>query len=321
MRLAASDQEAQRAVATIYGCFRAVVESANVDTGLGEVVVGLLRDAESADMAHGAGATVLLPLLACEAAGAAWENAVPAATCWRGLDMAAKVLDDAQDGDVGRATDPRGVAAIVNVAPVYYALSMMCLARLDGPIYADLAGRMQSTILRMAAGQHLGLLMRDGGSVEVGLRSIAEKTGSYFGLAAVLGARCATNDPAALAALEGFGTNAGIVLQLLDDLVDLRTQGPGGDLADGRRTLPILYALAVVPATQRTGLQALLDRAREDSAAEVRAREWVMRLGAESYLRAEVLRYRMRALEAGRGYAERGLAEWLSDLEEGTLNR
>lgn len=321
MRLVTEEEGPRRAVSAVYGYFRAVVEAAGIDPGLGEVVVGTLRDAESRDMAHGAGATVLLSLLACEAAGAPWENAVPAAACWRGLDTAAKVLDDALDGDVARATDARGVAAVVNVAPAYYALSMMCLARLEAPVYVDLAERMQRAILRMAAGQHIGLLLRDGGSVQTGLRSVVQKTGSSLGLAAVLGARCATADPATVAALEEFGSNAGVVLQLLDDLIDFRARGPGGDVAEGRRTLPVLYALTVSPDEERPALAALLASARDDSGAEGRAREWMVGLGAEAYLWAEVLRYRRRAHETGRGYTERGLAQWLSDLEGATLNR
>jgi heptaprenyl diphosphate synthase len=82
------------------------------------------------------------------------------------------------------------------------------------------------------------------------LRVIEQKTGSLIATSARFGALFSGADPAAVAALAGYGETIGIAFQLSDDLLDIASESaqsgktPGTDLREGVPTLPVLYALA-----------------------------------------------------------------------------
>ena len=287
-------------------------------------LVGLLAEASNRDELWQHGATALLPLLACEAAGGRADQAVPASAAWRALDMAGKVMDDVQDGDALRATGSDVVSRLIQVATGYYAMSMLCLTRLPSDVYIDASGELQRAILKMVGGQDHGSVLVGVDGVRGTLETAGATSGRLLALAAWLGARCATSEPKVIGRLSEFGLNSGILLQLLDDLVDFRAPGDEGDLAVGRRTLPVLYSLEVATASERARLEQLLRLAREDAGAESDARELMIALGAEAYMWAEIERYRLRAMGAleASGVAREGISaleRWLSGLQEGAL--
>lgn len=283
------------AATEIYRLFSTTLNTAEIDTGLAEPMTRLLHEAESAE--NVASSPTLLPLLACEAAGGDGGEALAVATAWRGLHLASKLIDDVEDGDVDRLRlGPGASARLVNLATGFYAASILCLSPLPVALYRDLTPLFHRVILRMVGGQQRELEMGEGGSVDECLTTIGEKAGTFFALGAEAGARCATKDDTVITALREFGYNAGIVVQLADDLEGFRESGPSGDLANGRRKLPVIYGLSVATASERRELEHLLDRAGKDLDAEAEARRFISGVGAEEFMALQIARYRRRAL-------------------------
>lgn len=267
----------------------------------GDYVQTLLRVLEEAQLSEQKGASLaLFPLFACQAAGGSPQRAIPVAAAWRALHIAAKLLDDVEDGALTLL--PLEPARVVNVASGFMTLANLALARLardyDERLWHSLQIEFSQTILRMAGGQdadlsHLAL------DLEHYFEIMADKSGSFFALAARAGARCATLDQSLLAQFESFGYNLGILIQIADDLVDMYQVG--GDLAGaGKRTLPVVYALTVAKGAQLEELSELLaaKRASTDVQAEAALRKLLVGLGAEMYLKVEMARYKSRALAA-----------------------
>lgn len=80
-------------------------------------------------------------------------------------------------------------------------------------------------------------------------RMLSMKTAEFFGLACELGGRLANANDAGCVALRDFGMSLGLAYQLYDDCLDLfgseKVVGKslGTDLASGKLTLPVLFAL------------------------------------------------------------------------------
>lgn len=79
---------------------------------------------------------------------------------------------------------------------------------------------------------------------------IKRKTAKLFEVATHAGATLASNNPAYLSAMLNYGSELGIAYQLIDDALDYSvssdTSGKnmGTDLAEGKPTLPLIYALS-----------------------------------------------------------------------------
>ncbi|MCE1180350.1 MAG: polyprenyl synthetase family protein [Micrococcales bacterium] len=92
---------------------------------------------------------------------------------------------------------------------------------------------------------------------------LADKTGVLIATAARYGAMFGGCPPETVAIMREYGERVGMAFQLADDLIDVSSQAdqtgktPGTDLREGKRTLPVLHALASTdPADAR--LQELL---------------------------------------------------------------
>lgn len=78
---------------------------------------------------------------------------------------------------------------------------------------------------------------------------IHRKTAKLFEIAAQLGATVSTDEEHSITALKNYGTHLGLSYQLIDDVLDY-SQSPeetgknvGQDIAEGKATLPFIYAL------------------------------------------------------------------------------
>lgn len=240
-----------------------------------------------------------LPLLTCQAVCNTPEPAIPVAAAWRTLVIAAKLLDDVEDGDVQRI-DSSAVAQpqVINLATGFFAMTSLALSKLPASVVLDLQTDFNQTILFAASGQHADLDPHADLSLEQYFEIMAAKSGACFALAARAGARCATTDATEIARYDQFGYNVGLIVQLIDDLMGLRLTGAQGDIATCQRTLPIRYAFAVASPAEHARLSDLLSHAGSDAEAERQARHLITALGAEVYLLAETARFRRRALAA-----------------------
>jgi octaprenyl-diphosphate synthase len=89
------------------------------------------------------------------------------------------------------------------------------------------------------------------------LEVIRCKTGTLFAAAAQMGAILCERSPAEVAAMADYGLTLGTAFQLVDDALDycadtqLIGKNIGNDLAEGKPTLPLIYALKMgTPAQQ-----------------------------------------------------------------------
>jgi octaprenyl-diphosphate synthase len=137
------------------------------------------------------------------------------------------------------------------------------------------------------------------------LRVIELKTARLFQAAAAVGAIAADAPEAFCAQLAQFGHSFGMAYQLIDDLLDY-TADPevsgkniGGDLAEGKPTLPLLYAMQHGTAAQSALIRDAISNGRVERIKEVL--ETVEATDAIPYTRALAEQYSASALEALNG--------------------
>lgn len=109
-------------------------------------------------------------------------------------------------------------------------------------------------------------------SEEVYFEVIRQKTAALFEACAVIGAKAGGADRQAVEAARAFGRNVGVIFQIRDDIFDYYQSADlgkptGNDMAEGKLTLPVLYAL------NNTGDTQMADLARKVKARNVSAEE------------------------------------------------
>lgn len=244
----------------------------------------------------------LLPILCCEAAGGERSQAMPIAAAWLLLYMAAKMLDDVEDGELDALSQTLSLAQAVNVATGLIFASQLALTRLqkrgvDSDLLLSLHEDFNRTALRISAGQHADLL-EEVSSLEHCFRVIATKSGEPFALACRAGASLGTDDKTQIALYSEFGYNLGVLIQIDNDFNGVWNPENRSDLATGKRTLPVVYALSVAPSDLRGQLRGLLSRAVGEPQAEEEARRIITELGALQYMMVQAQIHRKRAKEA-----------------------
>ena len=110
-------------------------------------------------------------------------------------------------------------------------------------------------------------------SEEVYFEVIRQKTAALFESCAVIGAKAGGADKQAVEAARTFGRNIGIIFQIRDDIFDYYQSADlgkptGNDMAEGKLTLPVLYALNTTGDTQMAALARKV-KARNVSAEEI----------------------------------------------------
>ena len=167
--------------------------------------------------------------------------------------------DDVLDRDTSRRHRPTawtvfGVPDAILAGDALQALALRLLAEDPHPASGAAAARLADCVVELCAGQHADTAMEQRAPDEVTLDevlSMAEaKTGALLGCACALGALYAGAGAEDVAALDGFGRQAGLAFQLIDDVIGLwgdprRTGKPAGaDLAVRKKSLPVVAALA-----------------------------------------------------------------------------
>ncbi|MGJ5753436.1 geranylgeranyl diphosphate synthase type I [Streptomyces puniciscabiei] len=167
--------------------------------------------------------------------------------------------DDVMDRDTSRRHRPTawtvfGDADAILAGDALQALALRLLAEDPHPAARPAAARLADCVVELCAGQHTDTDMEHRGPDEVTLDEVlamAEaKTGALLGCACALGALYAGAGPDDVAALDGFGRQAGLAFQLIDDVIgiwgDPRHTGKpaGADLAARKKSLPVVAALS-----------------------------------------------------------------------------
>ncbi len=224
------------------------------------------------------------------------------------------VHDDIEDRSVQRhhrATlwTVYGVAQAINTGDTLFTLSRMALYRLRELGFADakvldLMRLYDETCLALSEGQFLDIWTAEHDrflSVEDYFDMIGRKTAALIAASVQSGAMLATDDQQIVGSYRAFGWALGIAFQLNDDLLGIwgeqeTTGKEPSDLAEHKKTLPVLYALERAGPDDRDRLLQLY-RLPEVSAADVReARAILERAGARDYTREQARTYRDEAL-------------------------
>ena len=195
----------------------------------------------------------MLTLLAAEVGGGPNAEVVAAAAGVELTHLASLYHDDVMDDAKVRRGVPTANAAYGNSVAILVGDLLFGTA---SSIIADLgaeAVKIQSaTFVRLCSGQ-----IRDergagpdDDPVAFYLGVLADKTGALVATAARYGAMFSGCPPETVETLRVYGERLGVAFQLADDLIDVSSDAddlgktPGTDLREGKRTLPVLYALA-----------------------------------------------------------------------------
>jgi geranylgeranyl diphosphate synthase, type I len=251
----------------------------------------------------GSASLVDLVALCCAGSGGSTQSSQPLALAWNVLYTALYLLDGAEDGDLGDGPwSGWGLGAAINLSTGLLATTGLLLSRLEGagvsaPIAEIIRVDFFGTLLSMTAGQHQDLTVAEP-TLEQCWRIAEAKSGCLFALACRSGALVAGGDRELAARCGEFGRLLGLLIQIGDDLDDLwpKANKPS-DLSGGRWTLPLAYAMMVLPSAEQARLRELLRAAPADPEAEAKARSQILAVGAALYLATESRRLHERARE------------------------
>jgi heptaprenyl diphosphate synthase len=220
----------------------------------------------------------LLTLLASEVGSGVNREVVAAATGVELTHLASLYHDDVMDEALVRRGAPSANALYDNSTAILVGDLLFGTA---SSIIADLgpeAVKIQAqTFVRLCSGQIRDARPAPDGAdpVDYYLRVLADKTGVLIATAARYGAMFAGCDPVTVETLREYGERLGMAFQLADDLIDIASdpedtgKTPGTDLREGKRTLPVLFALASTdPADARLQELLLSDLRDEDALGE-----------------------------------------------------
>jgi octaprenyl-diphosphate synthase len=217
----------------------------------------------------------MLVLLAAQAAGYRGTDEALLAAIVEFIHTATLLHDDVVDeSDLrrGRKTANAlwGNAASVLVGDFLYSRSFQLMVEADNMrvmrILAD-------TTNRIAEGEVLQLLNVHNPDVDEAayLRVIERKTAVLFSAATQLGALLAGVPDAQERAFADYGMNLGFAFQIADDVLDYVSDAGtlgkniGDDLAEGKATLPLIFAIERAPAEQAASLRRAIETGGLDS--------------------------------------------------------
>ncbi|MBI3173213.1 MAG: polyprenyl synthetase family protein [Chloroflexi bacterium] len=222
-----------------------------------------------------------LPLRACQAVGGSLERAVPAMTAVACAHISILLVDDMLDSDPRGAHHRLGMPIISDLACAFQSAALSALERaVDEPIArGEVAFRFNAMFLSTAWGQFLDVhLPLD---EEEYWRVTHAKSSPFFGASLYLGALAGGASLQVAREAGRLGCVYGETVQVHDDLHDAMEIPANPDWLQGRRSLPILFAVTVRHPHQARFLE-LLSQIEVPGALQ-KAQEILLSCGAVSY--------------------------------------
>jgi len=195
----------------------------------------------------------LLVLLAARALGYEGEQHVRSAAIVEFIHTATLLHDDVVDSSARRrgrdtANTVFGNQASVLVGDFLYSRAFQMMVDIDSMRVMQILADATNTI---AAGEVMQLMnVHDPDTTEASYRQVIyRKTARLFEAGAQIAAVLADRDPGDEAAMITYGQNLGAAFQLVDDALDYNASAEelgknvGDDLAEGKATLPLIYAM------------------------------------------------------------------------------
>lgn len=273
----------------------------------------------------------LLPVLTCAGHGGEPARAAPLCAAWALVRLAAKLLDDVEDGDT-----TTGQAQEVNAATGVLALAHLAVHALERQgVPAErvhhIDGALSRMVVRAAGGQHRDITSAadpDAVDPDAWLAIALAKSGAVFawttwaGAAVAQGARLGGRR---LAGYRAYGENLGVLIQIADDYNEVwaagtETEDPKG-ASFGGPNLAVAYAMTAANGPTRTRL---LDRLRAARAgapeAGAEARMMITDLGAQAFmLAAGLARLRLASVALASARPRSAVEKDLSAVLEGVM--
>jgi geranylgeranyl diphosphate synthase, type I len=203
----------------------------------------------------------MLCVLACAAAGADPQRALPAAAGLELLHNFSLLHDDIEDNSPTRRHRPTtwklfGMPIACNAGDGMFSLAHLAFFRLaergvPGDRMLAALRRFDETCLALTEGQFLDMSFEAQLDVTVAdyFAMIAGKTGALLAAAPELGALVAGAAPDSVAAYHEYGAHLGRAFQLQDDILGIwgdeavTGKSAAGDILSKKKSLPVLHAL------------------------------------------------------------------------------
>jgi len=218
-------------------------------------------------------------LLAARACGHEGQQHVPAAAIIEFIHTATLLHDDVVDGsDMRRGRNTAnhvfGNEASVLVGDYLYSRAFQMMVELGDLRIQEVMANATNTI---AEGEVLQLMnAHDPDTTEQRyLEVIYRKTAKLFEAGAQLAAILSGSSRETELSMIEYGRHLGTAFQLVDDVLDYTASAEelgknlGDDLAEGKPTLPVIYALANAPAASAAQLRAAIENGGIDDLAQI----------------------------------------------------
>lgn len=247
----------------------------------------------------------LLVLLTARACGYQDQHHVPLATIIEFLHTATLLHDDVVDqSDLRRGRDTAnalwGNAPSVLVGDFLYSRAFQLMVGLENFHLLHILANATNVI---AEGEVMQLMnIHDTSVTEADYMEVIRcKTAMLFQASSHSAAVLCKVSHELENAMASFGNNLGIAFQLMDDLLDYSGdahamgKNPGDDLAEGKPTLPLIYALQHGTDEQKALIRTTIEQGGRDNIAAVI--EAVQRCGALEYTETKAREYAAKAVD------------------------
>lgn len=255
----------------------------------------------------------ILCLLACQAVGGEWRQALPAAAAVELVHNFSLLHDDIEDASPERHHRPTvwkvwGQAQAINAGDSMHALARLALFRLEGRGVTQervlrAAHVLDETCLQLCEGQYLDICYEGCLDIEVEdyLRMIGGKTAALIEASLHLGALVGAGDEKATGHLRHFGRDLGLAFQIQDDVLGIwggeKTTGkPADDIQRRKKTLPAVYGLKAARAGEREELRRIYGQEAMGKEDVTRVVGILNRLGARGYAQSMAEQYYQEAI-------------------------
>ena len=271
----------------------------------------------------------LIVLLSAKASGYQGEAHIALAAVIEFIHTATLLHDDVVDASKlrrGQATanEVWGNEASVLVGDFLYSRAFEMMVEMAQP---EVMGVLAATTNAIAEGEVMQLLnaRQPDTSEEIYFQTIERKTARLFAAAAQLGGVIAAVAPATVAALAAYGTHLGSAFQLTDDILDYRAgseqmgKNVGDDLAEGKPTLPLIYALRHAPAAAQSIVRSAIKNGERERLDEILA--IVESCGALTYTADKAQQHSKSAIAALESVPKSPYKHALLELAEFSIRR